>query len=77
MRGFEPRTFRMQSGRSTTELHPQLSLARKNLNSHIKTSYAVSMSSIFQNEIVKFVIHKITISVYINDICVLKKLTTI
>jgi len=35
------------------------------------------MSSIFQNEIVKFVIHKITISVYINDICVLKKLTTI
>ena len=28
------------------------------------------MSSVFQ--IVKFVIHKITISVYINDICVLK-----
>ena len=24
VRGFEPRTFRMQSGRSTTELHPQL-----------------------------------------------------
>ena len=23
MRGFEPRTFRMQSGRSTTELHPR------------------------------------------------------
>ena len=22
VRGFEPRTFRMQSGRSTTELHP-------------------------------------------------------
>ena len=26
MRGFEPRTFRMQSGRSTTELHPQLDI---------------------------------------------------
>ena len=24
VRGFEPRTFRMQSGRSTTELHPRL-----------------------------------------------------
>ena len=24
VRGFEPRTFRMQSGRSTTELHPHL-----------------------------------------------------
>ena len=23
VRGFEPRTFRMQSGRSTTELHPR------------------------------------------------------
>ena len=25
VRGFEPRTFRMQSGRSTTELHPPAS----------------------------------------------------
>ena len=31
VRGFEPRTFRMQSGRSTTELHPQLTFMKAKL----------------------------------------------
>ena len=32
VRGFEPRTFRMQSGRSTTELHPREVTETRNLD---------------------------------------------